>query len=448
MSSVSERGHSSFSLERSDAVRLDVSRDGVHVVASYRDGDLERCVIDGRALPAVAQPRGRSAERAWSPCGTRRAAVVREGGRARLVVSDASRDLWWDADDDVRVFREGFRDADGVLAFAHRREETWWVECEGGAPIGPLLEVHGLAWRGDMLVVVARDAQGPRVWIDGIAHACTTERPSVHVAHGAFALVDGTSVQHVWQGERRTLGPFARRPAVALAAGGRLVLAIVHDRDDTEVRWADGTPITRARQLRTLDGATGPRGDRLAFAYDRSALAGFYADGVHHDGFGYTEGPWWSAQGTSHLLWGGERGSSSEAFSVLDGRATDHPHALDWELGSSVRVTPRGEACVFGLDREHDAHWVHIGSRSYGPFPTALEPSARHEHHELVAFSADGAHHVFHRGEADCAMVHVDDGVIGPLPRPTTFTLTPAGRLVIASLEPSGTVVVDRRLLG
>ncbi|MBX7192712.1 MAG: hypothetical protein K1X94_11670 [Sandaracinaceae bacterium] len=458
------------------SVRLDLSADGTHVIATYRDGAIEHGVVDGRRLPPARWEPGRPPPTDWSADRTRRAMVAREAGRARLCVSDAAGDVWGEAYDDLRLFRGGFRDGIGTLVFAYLRGGRWWIVREGAPLLGPFDDVLSLAWKGPGLVGVVREGHAHRVffsWREASESLACSPRPAIHVAHGAVAIVDGPPgafvVHHLVEGEVPALyGPFAMCPRVALGADGSLVLAIVHTRSDTEIRLVtspkllstreagpspretrlgDGTTIARVSAVRSLDRATGPSGRRLAFAYDQGGFAGFYADGVRREGLGYSDGPWWSDDG-AHLLWAAERArddGTSEAFAVLDGAEHVLPHAIDWEQGSSVRVTARAEVCLFGLDRAHDTHWVHLGAKSFGPFSSALEDGARRERYERVAFSADGARVAFQRAEGEHAWVHLDDEVLGPLPRPCVHTLLADGTLVVASLARSGELTVLRR---
>jgi hypothetical protein len=285
------------------------------------------------------------------------------------------------------------------------------------------------------------------VWIEGRVLPCRTSRPNVHVAHGSVALVDGRDGVSEVLHDDRVIGPFTARPRVELGRDGRLVMSVELDRSRTEVRLGDGTIVGAFTRVRSLERCTGPRGDRLAFAYDDGDRSGFFVDGVRHDGLGYSDGPWWSPDG-AHLLWAAERarGETSEAFAVLDGHERVLPTSIDWEMGSSVRVTTGSLACLFTLDRASDRYTFHVGDRSFGPFgyPTA---SARRVDHEVVAVSRDGSHCAFQLGEDAHAYVRLDDDVVGPLPRNTTFTLTDR-ELVLASLDDDASeVTIVRRSL-
>lgn len=435
-------------------VRLDLSRDGAHVIASWGEGERERCLWSGRELPSVAWQRGHSPERVWSSGATRRAALARESSGVRVVVSDPQRDVSSASFEDASARCLAFRRSDDRLAYAAKRSAGWFIDREGDEPSGPFDEVFSLAWHDDQLVGVVRVGDAWSVWIEGRLHACSTSHPSVHVAHGAFAIVDGAIVDgaagrfHVQHGDRR-LGPFAVRPWVALGVGDRIVLALPHDHTRTDVQLGDGTSVGHFTRVRSLKRCTGPRGDRLVFAYDRGNHAGMFVDGQHHEGLGYSDGPWWSGDG-AHLFWAAERarGDASEALGVLDGHEQIYPWAIHWELGASVRVTPRGEVCVFTLDRSCDAHGIHVGHRSFAPLDYPLK-SARREDHEIVAFSLDGAHFAFLRVEEEQVCLQHDATVSGPLPRDTTFSMTDDGDVVVASLdEDASEVTLLHRSLG
>ncbi|GEM_PF-5023251 len=419
-----------FRLSTADWARLRLAPDGSRLLGSWRDGVTERSLLNGRELPPVEWRRGASPACQWNPELSHRAAIERVGADAYVVVSDVAGETRLGPFEDVELGPDCFGRPGARLMFTFTRGGASWVWIEG-EELGPYAGVEAPRWLGGTPTFVVRTAAARHLWVAGRMLGPFELVWSVLLADdgslGVCCLDGGGHV--VLHGERR-YGPFARRPGLALGAGGRL--AIEHEvEEETQVELGDGQVVGRFGRVRSLESCFSPDGRRLAFAYDQGDFAGFYLDGERRERWGYTDGPWWSSDGT-HVAWGAD---AESGLLVVDGVEQALPRCIDWESGSSFRFAPGGEFC-FTLDAAGE-QVLRIGSREFGPF--ALADSARVATHEKVAFSADGAHFAFMYAEQDGATyVRRSSRVFGPYGRRTSFTLSPEGTLFVATLdEPS-----------
>jgi hypothetical protein len=420
-----------FRLGSADWARIRLSPDGERLLGSWREGETERSMLNGRALPAVEWRRGASPACQWDPDLSRRAAVQRDGAVAYVVVSDLVGERRLGPFEDAKLRSDCFSTVGFRLMFPFTRGGATWVWLDG-EELGPYAGVEAPRWLGQTPAFVVRSEAGRQLWIEGntlgpFGVVWSVELAEDGVLGVSFQQGDAHFLVH---GDRR-YGPFERRPNFALGVGGRLAIERTVE-DQVQVELGDGQVVGRFSGLRSLERCFSPDGRRLGFAYDQDDLCGFFLDGERREGLGYTDGPWWSPDGV-HVAWGAE---SESGLLVVDRHEEALARRIDWESGASFRFAPSGDFC-FTLDADGE-QVLRIGQREFGPF--ALGDSARRAIYEKVAFSADGAHFAFLYEEQSATYVRHDERVLGPFGGRTSFTLSPAGICTVATLDEASLV--------
>lgn len=415
-----------FELASADWARLRLSPDGTRVLGSWRDGETERSVLNGRGLPTVAWKRGSSPACRWDVELSRRAGVEREGEAVYVTVSDLTHETRFGPFEDVKLGSDCFSSPGARLMFVFTRGGASWVWIEG-EELGPFPAVEAPRWHGRTPSFVVRSDAGRHLRVGERTLGPFEVVGFVRLAEDgtlAVGLQEG-GADFVLHGERR-YGPFQGRVDYELGAGGRLAIERSLE-SGVEVALGDGREVGRFTRVRSLRSCFSPDGRRLGFAYDHGEHSGFFLDGERRENLGYTDGPWWSPDG-GHVAWGAD---TERGLLVVDGAEQELPLRLDWELGSSFRFAPSGEFCfMLAADGEQV---LRIGPREFGPFE--LGESARQARDERVAFSADGAHFAFLYQDRGGTFVRHDARLHGPYGSRTTFTLSPAGTLYVATFD-------------
>ncbi len=132
-----------------------------------------------------------------------------------------------------------------------------------------------------------------------------------------------------------------------------------------------------------------PDGRRFGFGFEEGKRHGFWIDGVRHDGFLYTDGPYWSADGR-HVAWGA-RTSNGPSCVFVDGVMHPLEAEIVWEEGSEFTFAPDGRFCLVLLDRKRDVNLIRVGGASYEVGRPRYGGRAEPGSPPCVIFSRDGS---------------------------------------------------------
>jgi hypothetical protein len=296
-------------------------------------------------------------------------------------------------------------DERGTTAFAFRRGRRWFVWIDGresgpfeGFPYGP---------------PTRRKRAAPRIRLlaDG--------RPVVLSGAGKhFAL-------HVGDEEQ-----LLRYDTANVAVAGSTIL-LECGREPTSV-IRDGALLVEVDTVRTIRNAIAPGGGRVGFAFNHDSFAGFYLEGERSEGFGYTDGPWWSDDG-AHIAWG--RGEEEPTF-VVDGEPYPQPHAIDWEQGTDFGFGSDGRFHAILHDPDADQRFLSAGTELHGPFDKLITSHAS----RAAILTSKSGEPAFVRRTGEEIVLRARDREQGPLkPGPyVDWTLNARDEIILACASGEG----------
>jgi hypothetical protein len=279
-----------------------LSADGTRCRYLASDQRTTHLFVDGESLGSWATSRGQARQLASSPDLQDHAWVSRGEGSVKVVTSKGNQ---FGPYSEVGVRSEAF--AGGQLKFVARRGAQSFVQL-GDEHLGPFAEVGdlGILDESGAIAFAFRRGRSWFAWIDGretgpyegLVFGIKRKKrgpPRIRrLADGRPVVLGGAGKHFALHVDKETEILRCSRVSVEVCAS-RVILEC--GRDPTTV-LLDGKVLAEVETVRSIRNALGPGGKRVGFAFDQASFAGFYLDGKRSDGFGYTDGPWWSDDGT------------------------------------------------------------------------------------------------------------------------------------------------------
>jgi hypothetical protein len=413
-----------------------LSADGSRCRYLASDGPTTRIFVNGVELGSFAKKSGHAFNLASSADLAHHAWVNKSGRTAEVVTAGGAR---FGPFAEVRLLGDAF--TRGRLRFTAQRGKETFVHF-GDQVLGPFAEVgdQKVDERGTIAFAFRR---GRRwfVWIDGRESGPFEGFPYGPPQHRKRAaprfgrLADGRPVVLCGAGKHFALHvgeeeQLLRHDTANVAVGGSTIL-LECGRDPTSV-IRDGVVLATVDTVRTIRNTIAPGGGHVGFAFDHDSFAGFYLEGERSEGFGYTDGPWWSDDG-AHVAWG--RGEEEPTF-VVDGEPHAQPHAIDWEQGGDFGFGPDGRFHAVLRDPDADQRFLSADKELHGPFDELITSRAS----RAAISTSENGELAFVRRTGDELVLRARGRERGPLVRGRYFDWTLNGRdeIVVACASGEG----------
>jgi hypothetical protein len=413
-----------------------LSADGTRCRYLASDQRTTHLFVDGNSLGSWATRRGQARQLASSPDLGHHAWVSRGKGSVKVVTSKGNQ---FGPYSEVGLRSEAF--AAGQLKFVARRGAQSFVQL-GDERLGPFAEVGdlGILDESGAIAFAFRRGRSWFAWIEGretgpyegLVYGVKPKKrgpPRIRrLADGRPVVLGGAGTHFALHVGKETEILRCSRANVEVC-GLRVIIEC--GRDPTTV-LLDGKVLAEVETVRSIRSALGPGAKRVGFAFDQASFAGFYLDGKRFDGFGYTDGPWWSDDG-AHVAWG--QGDEEPAF-VVDDEGHPQPHRIDWGRGDDFGFGPDGRFHAVLMDEERGAPVVVAGKERHGPFEALLGSGA---HKKSILTSRDGELAFAYRaGDGDVFLRARGREHRVQASRRLDWILTPRDRIVAAFVTPNG----------